>query len=97
MREADVAAFRRIQQKLVKHFDADPAYVNESRVMRLPGFLHCKEEPIMVECVRFDPQLRYTQAQLEALLPALEEQPEAPLRKPAQKGLFHVWEQYDFM
>ncbi len=97
MRDANVTAFRRIQQKLVKHFDADSACVNESRVMRLPGFLHCKEEPIMVECVKFDPQLRYTQAQLEALLPASEESIEAPLCKPAQKGLFPVLEQCDFM
>ena len=39
---AKVERFRMIQTQLVKHFDGDPMCVNESRVMRLPGFMHCK-------------------------------------------------------
>lgn len=35
---AKVERFRTIQTQLVKHFDGDPMCVNESRVMRLPGF-----------------------------------------------------------
>ena len=38
---AKVESFRTIQKRLVKHFDGDPMCVNESRVMRLPGFNHC--------------------------------------------------------
>src|SRR5699024_10813374 len=38
---AKVDRFRMIQMQLVKHFSGDPACVNESRVMRLPGFNHC--------------------------------------------------------
>ena len=59
-------------EELVKHFDGDPACVNLSRVMRLPGFYHCKEDPIMVECLVFEPDRRYTQDQLEAVLPSLD-------------------------
>ena len=73
MREADVAAFRRIQKRLVKQFGGDRACINESRVLRLPGFNHCKQEPLRIECVKFNPELRYTQAELEQHLPSVEE------------------------
>jgi putative DNA primase/helicase len=66
-----VTAFRRIQKKLIAQFKGDKACVNESRVLRLPGFLHCKQEPVMVECIKFSPELRYTQAELEAVLPVI--------------------------
>ena len=71
VKDARVDSFRRIQKKLIAHFQGDSACVNESRVFRLPGFNHCKEEPVMVDCVRFHPELRYTQAELEAVLPKL--------------------------
>jgi putative DNA primase/helicase len=70
MRNAQVAKFRHIQKRLVAHFGADPACVNESRVMRVPNFYHCKAEPLMVGCIKFNPELRYTQEQLEEHLPA---------------------------
>lgn len=69
LKDGNILRFRTIQKKLVAQFHADPANVNESRVMRLPGFFHCKEEPIKVECISFDPELRYTQDELEAVLP----------------------------
>jgi putative DNA primase/helicase len=51
---AKVERFRMIQTQLVKHFDGDPMCVNESRVMRLPGFMHCKKDtPVEVTCVSF--------------------------------------------
>ena len=80
VKDARVESFRRIQRKLIAHFQGDPACVNESRVFRLPGFYHCKEEPVMVDCVRFQPELRYTQAELEAVLPKL---PDDTVSKPA--------------
>ena len=40
VKEAKVSLFRPIQKALVQHFGGDPACVNESRVMRLPGFYH---------------------------------------------------------
>jgi len=72
IKDGKVSEFRRIQQGLVAHFDADPKCVNESRVFRLPGFNHCKDEPIMVQCVKYNPELRYTQEQLAAVLPDVE-------------------------
>ena len=64
IKDAKVAQFRPIQKALVSHFGGDPACVNESRVMRLPGFYHCKKEPVLVECVLFHPERRYTQEQI---------------------------------
>lgn len=69
MKDAKVAEFRGIQKRLVKQFNGDPACVNESRVFRLLGFYHCKGEPFMVECIKFNPELRYTQEELSAALP----------------------------
>lgn len=84
---ARVDRFREIQSQLVKYFDGDPACVNESRVMRLPGFYHCKTDThVMVECVCFHPERRYTQDQLAALLPKVDTTP--PERKSGtEKGL----------
>lgn len=86
MKDARVEDFRRVQQKLVAHFQGDPACVNESRVFRLPGFNHCKGEPVPVVCIRFHPERRYTQAQLEKGLPQLPD--EKPVGQPA-KGTRH--------
>ena len=74
MRNAKVESFRPIQKQLVAHFHGDPMCVNESRVMRLPGFYHCKKEPVMVECISFHPERKYTQEQLIEVLPKSEEQ-----------------------
>ena len=70
---ADVEKFRKIQKQLVKFFDGDPACTNLARCMRLPGFFHCKQEPVMVECIEFHPERRYTQEQMEEVLPVAEE------------------------
>lgn len=66
--QGKVENFRRIQEKLVEVFKGDRNCINESRVMRIPGFYHCKEEPILVKCIKFNPKLRYTQERLETLL-----------------------------
>jgi len=89
MKNAKVEDFRRVQKRLIAKFSGDPACVNESRVLRLPGFCHCKEEPVMVECIKFSPELRYTQAELEAALPEIREEPKpgTPAPKGMRKGL----------
>jgi putative DNA primase/helicase len=89
MKGAKVEDFRRVQKRLVAQFDGDAACVNESRVFRLPGFYHCKAEPVMVECVKFNPELRYTQAELEAVLPSVPDEPmvKAPTPKGTRSGL----------
>jgi len=73
VRNASVEKFRPIQKQLVAHFKGDPMCVNESRVMRLPGFNHCKKNPVMVECISFHPERRYTQEQIIEVLPHMEE------------------------
>ena len=75
VRDAKIERFRHIQKQLVAHFGADPACINESRVMRLPRFYHTKQEHIMVECIKFNPELRYTQDELSAALPFIPEEP----------------------
>ena len=60
VQNADVSQFRPIQKALVQHFGGDPMCVNESRVMRLPNYYHCKKEPVLVECISFHPERRYT-------------------------------------
>ena len=73
---AKVERFRGIQKRLVKHFEGDPMCVNESRVMRLPGFFHCKQDPpVEVVCVSFHPERRYTQDQLSDVLPEVDTAP----------------------
>jgi putative DNA primase/helicase len=94
---AKVERFRTIQKQLVKHFGGDPACVNESRVMRLPGFNHCKKEtPVEVVCVSFHPERKYTQDQLADLLPEVDE---TPLEKKSgnEKGMELVMRSCDFM
>lgn len=77
--KAGVERFREIQKLLVRWFDGDPACVNESRVMRLPGFYHCKTDtPVMVRCVCFRPERRYTQEQLITVLPEPKEKETKP-------------------
>lgn len=67
--DAGLALYRPIQIALVKHFDGDIKCQNESRVMRLPGYYHCKKEPVLVRCVRFHPERRYSQAEIANALP----------------------------
>lgn len=69
VKDADVSLFRPIQKALALHFNGDSNMVNESRAMRLPGFYHCKQEPILVQCIYWHPERRYTQQQLMDVLP----------------------------
>jgi len=97
--DVKVAEFRTMQKRLIAQFDGDPACVNESRVLRLPGFNHCKGDPVMVECIKFAPELRYTQTQLEAVLPRVAEDTpaSAPAQKGSRKGLTLVGDRCDFI
>ena len=94
---AKVERFREIQKRLVKHFGGDPMCVNESRVMRLPGFQHCKKEtPVEVTCISFHPKRKYTQEQLASVLPEVEGAP-AERRNGTAKGLEQVCRACDFI
>lgn len=97
VKDAEVARFRPIQKQLVARFAGDPACVNESRVMRLPGFNHCKKDPVLVECVCFHPERRYTQDQFAAVFPDMEEAQPQPVLKGTEKGLEIVTRSCDFL
>jgi len=72
IKDGDIQDFRKIQLQLVKLFDGDSMCQNESRCMRIPGFYHSKQEPVMVECLKFNPELKYTQEELQTDLPEIE-------------------------
>lgn len=99
VKNADVLSFRRVQKRLVAKFYGDKTCINESRVLRLPGFKHCKEEPVMVECIKFNPELRYTQEELEAVLPQIPDEPvkTASAPKGSRAGLALVENRCEFI
>jgi putative DNA primase/helicase len=99
VKNADVSRFRHIQKQLVAQFSGDPACVNESRLLRLPGFNHCKKEPIPVECVLFHPERRYTQDELSEKLPTTGDEASVPVTAPnvTRKGLSQVGKRCDFI
>lgn len=69
LNNGNINLFKDVQKRLIQHFGSDPTIKNPSRVMRLYGFLHQKKEPVMIELVKFEPSIRYTQEQLIAVLP----------------------------
>lgn len=82
--------FRKVQLQLVAHFGSDPALQNECCAMRLPGFLHQKGKPVLVQVIKFDPGIKYTQQELANLLPQIErkERTELPELTADSPGLF---------
>lgn len=52
--------FGPLQATLAAHYHTDPSLVDLARVMRVPGFLHCKAEPHVLRLVRAEPGLRYS-------------------------------------
>ena len=94
---AKVERFRPIQKQLVKHFDGDGACVNESRVMRLPGFNHCKNDPIEIVCKCFHPERKYSQEALSEVLPEAEETEYVEKKHGTEKGIGSVIHTCDFM
>ena len=78
VKNAEVAKFRGIQKRLAAHFEGDSNICNESRVMRLPFFHHNKQEPYMCELIEYNPELIYSQEQIEDCLPDIELTKEKP-------------------
>lgn len=62
-----VSLFAAAQRQLAAFYGADPMVCDPSRVMRLPGFLHCKEAPFLVQLTTADSSRRYSMC--EVLLP----------------------------
>ena len=96
-KKAKVKRFRTIQKQLAEHFDSDRACVNESRLMRLPGFNHCKTDTLIpVTCISFHPERRYTQDQIVKALPKSIQNP-IEKRSGNKKGLEIVTELCEFI
>lgn len=74
LQDGDIKRFRSIQEKMIQKFGSDPRIKNESRLMRLPNYDHCKLDPVRVEVIHFNPEIKYTQDQIEKVLPELEKQ-----------------------
>ena len=104
MKNAEIERFSHVQKQLVRQFDGDPSCVDLPRVLRVPGFTHHKDEPFLIACVKYNPELRYTQEQLEAVLPVVEEevpvlrsQPPLDATSRCQKGLVIVGKRCAFL
>lgn len=73
LNNGDISQFRGIQERLAQYFNSDTTICNESRVLRLYGFNHCKQEPpTMVKLIKFSPDIRYTQEEMSEVLPEFE-------------------------
>lgn len=79
-RDEHEAELRGIQQAL-EPYGADPKVCDVLRVMRLPGFLHRKDEPRLVELQEVDGP-RWTQEQIRAAFPAKVKQAKGGDTKP---------------
>jgi hypothetical protein len=51
--------FERAQRGIAKVLGTDPSVVDLSREMRIPGFMHTKGKPTVVELLHVDPSMRY--------------------------------------
>lgn len=70
--DATIERWAPLQLRLINYFGSDPTIKNPSRVMRVPGFYHCKQEPrVMVKWIHFNGKKRYSQRELDAALPIL--------------------------
>lgn len=74
--------FRNAQKRLIRALDTDPSIIDLSRVMRVPGFLHCKGSPAQITCEIGDLTKRSIPDVLKAfpLLRAVKENDSAPRR-----------------
>lgn len=68
-KNATIDNFVKIQQGLVEKFSGDPALKDISRVLRIPGFMHNKTEPFLVELLDYRPDLVYTEEQMLEAFP----------------------------
>lgn len=70
--------FTRMQLALAARFGGDPSIKDLPRVMRLPGFCHCKGQPALTTVHNIDSSPPYTVAQLTLGLAPATQSPSAP-------------------
>jgi putative DNA primase/helicase len=85
--DSPLEQFKPLQQALAQRFNGDKAVCDLPRVMRLPGFLHQKGEPVLTRIHRMADDLTpYTLAQLASITtPPV--QPERPKPKATQQPI----------
>jgi hypothetical protein len=88
----DLAAWSAIQQDLIDHLHTDPKIKNPERIMRLPGFLNLKAEPVECQIVEADTARVYDLDLLVAAIPerqdGTDDKASAPVAdRPVRPGL----------
>lgn len=63
---APLATFKAVQHAIAARFGSDASVNDLARVMRLPGFMHCKRKPFRTRLVELRDAPRYTHAQFVA-------------------------------
>ena len=88
--------FRAAQKRLIAHYHSDPVIHDLNRVMRLPGFYHCKRDPQMVKLVS-TPWHRGTFKVAEVLSGIAEVAENAPPStwRPPRDGVVRGWRALD--
>jgi hypothetical protein len=80
----ELADFATLQKALAEHYGTDPSIHDLPRVMRLPGFYHCKAEPVMVQLLQAHHHPPYTPADVFEAWLFLPERLEAEAREKAE-------------
>ena len=66
-------SFMTLQESLAEHYGTDPSIKDSPRVMRLPGFYHCKGEPVRVELLQANDAPPYSPLDIFSAWPFLTE------------------------
>ena len=67
---ARIDYWKTLQERLIYCFDSDKSIKNPSKVMRVPGFNHCKQDPpVPVKLIYVDMSAIYSQRDFDAVLP----------------------------
>lgn len=80
-----LAQWQYLQNRMVNHFGSDRSIENPSRVMRLYGFEHRKQDPVPVTLVKFSPDIRYKMDQFKEILPPLTDEQKIDIDKRIEK------------
>ena len=60
-----IQQFKPIQQAIAYQLGSDNSISNLSRVMRLPGFIHQKNEPVLTKLLSYNPERQYSLCDLQ--------------------------------
>jgi hypothetical protein len=71
----DLAEWTAMQKHLARVLQSDPVIHNPERIMRLPGFLNVKGEPVPCEIVECDPLRRYSLEQIRSVIGGVDIEP----------------------